>query len=452
MTTQRLALLLTGAIAAAAALAVAVAAWQAPARAATPAGMDSVGLVDTAMGVWHLRDLDGDVKFFFYGNPGDLPFMGDWDCDGVDTPGLYRQSDGFVYLRNDNSQGIADVRFFFGNPGDVPVSGDFDGDGCDTVSIYRPSTGRFFVINTLGSSGSGLGPADFDFLFGNLGDDPIIGDWDGDGVDTVGLFRESTSLVYLRDSNTEGTADLRFIFGDPFDRHVAGDWDGDGDDSTAVFRPGETRFYLKNANGFGAADASFLFGRFDWLPIAGDFGDLEASATTTTTFPPGTPFFFEDGVHEVGIDIPAGTYRNVDSSEGCIWERTTPGGSVIASNVSLDVQIVTIEPGDGFFESTNCELWDSDLTSRRFDTRLPFENGHFLVPQEVAEGVWRSVPQVDTCVWELLEGFTGEPADVAAAGTGDGPTTVLVDLDAPAFADVVGFNSEGCELWEFIGP
>ncbi len=452
MTTQRLALLLTGAIAAAAALAVAVAAWQAPARAATPAGMDSVGLVDTAMGVWHLRDLDGDVKFFFYGNPGDLPFMGDWDCDGVDTPGLYRQSDGFVYLRNDNSQGIADVRFFFGNPGDVPVSGDFDGDGCDTVSIYRPSTGRFFVINTLGSSGSGLGPADFDFLFGNLGDEPIIGDWDGDGVDTVGLFRESTSLVYLRDSNTEGTADLRFIFGDPFDRHVAGDWDGDGDDSTAVFRPGETRFYLKNENGFGAADASFLFGRFDWLPIAGDFGDLEASATTTTTFPPGTPFFFEDGVHEVGIDIPAGTYRNVDSSEGCIWERTTPGGSVIASNVSLDVQIVTIEPGDGFFESTNCELWDSDLTSRRFDTRLPFENGHFLVPQEVAEGVWRSVPQVDTCVWELLEGFTGEPADVAAAGTGDGPTTVLVDLDAPAFADVVGFNSEGCELWEFIGP
>ncbi len=452
MTTQRLALLLTGAIAAAAALAVAVAAWQAPARAATPAGMDSVGLVDTAMGVWHLRDLDGDVKFFFYGNPGDLPFMGDWDCDGVDTPGLYRQSDGFVYLRNDNSQGIADVRFFFGNPGDVPVSGDFDGDGCDTVSIYRPSTGRFFVINTLGSSGSGLGPADFDFLFGNLGDDPIIGDWDGDGVDTVGLFRESTSLVYLRDSNTEGTADLRFIFGDPFDRHVAGDWDGDGDDSTAVFRPGETRFYLKNENGFGAADASFLFGRFDWLPIAGDFGDLEASATTTTTFPPGTPFFFEDGVHEVGIDIPAGTYRNVDSSEGCIWERTTPGGSVIASNVSLDVQIVTIEPGDGFFESTNCELWDSDLTSRRFDTRLPFENGHFLVPQEVAEGVWRSVPQVDTCVWELLEGFTGEPGDVAATGTGDGPTTVLVDLDAPAFADVVGFNSEGCELWEFIGP
>ena len=47
---------------------------------------------------------------FFYGNPGDVPFMGDWDCDGVDTPGLFRLSDAFAYLRNSNSQGIADIR------------------------------------------------------------------------------------------------------------------------------------------------------------------------------------------------------------------------------------------------------------------------------------------------------------------------------------------------------
>jgi hypothetical protein len=65
--------------------------------------------------------------------------MGDWNCDGVQTPGLYRQSDGFVYLRNSNTQGVADITFFFGNPGDVPIAGDFNGNGCDTVSIYRPS-------------------------------------------------------------------------------------------------------------------------------------------------------------------------------------------------------------------------------------------------------------------------------------------------------------------------
>ena len=83
--------------------------------------------------------------------------MGDWDGDGVETPGLYRQSDGYVYLRNSNTQGIADIKFFFGNPGDVPIAGDFNGDGFDTVSIYRPSNQTFYIINKLGSNDGGLG-------------------------------------------------------------------------------------------------------------------------------------------------------------------------------------------------------------------------------------------------------------------------------------------------------
>lgn len=88
---------------------------------------------------------------------GDFPFLGDWDCDGIETPGLYRQSDGFVYLRNSNSQGIADIRFLFGNPGDIPIAGDFDGDGCDTVSIYRPSEAWIYVINELGAKRRRIG-------------------------------------------------------------------------------------------------------------------------------------------------------------------------------------------------------------------------------------------------------------------------------------------------------
>ncbi|MCL1598819.1 MAG: hypothetical protein M3094_06525, partial [Actinomycetia bacterium] len=101
-----------------------------------PAGsVPTVGLVDPGTGLWYLRDSGGVVSSFYFGNPGDFPIVGDWDCDGVDPPGMYRQSDGYVYLRNSNTQGIADIRFFFGNPGDVPLAGDFNGDGCDTVSI-----------------------------------------------------------------------------------------------------------------------------------------------------------------------------------------------------------------------------------------------------------------------------------------------------------------------------
>lgn len=233
--------------------------------------VEGVGVVDPSQGVWHLRE-SGGVNSFYFGNPGDVPFMGDWDCDGVDTPGLYRQSDGYVYLRNSNSQGIADIDFFFGNPGDVPIAGDFDGDGCDTVSIYRPHEAAFYIINRLGTEGGGLGVADVSYVFGNPGDRPFTGDFDGDGIDTVGLHRASTGLMYLRNSHTPGNADVQFIFGDPGDTVVAGDWDGDGQDSPGVFRPDEARFYLRFENSAGPADVDFLYGQEGWLAVAGHVG------------------------------------------------------------------------------------------------------------------------------------------------------------------------------------
>jgi hypothetical protein len=232
--------------------------------------VDGVGVVDTTTGVWHLRTQD-DVQSFFYGNPLDVPFMGDWNCDGVDTPGLYRQSDGFVYLRNTNSQGTADVQFFFGNPGDIPLAGDFNGDGCATVSIYRPSEGRIYVINKLGTNNGGLGSAEFDYLFGDVGDTPFTGDFDGDGIDTVGLHRVSTGLVYIRNLHTQGNADMQYIFGDPGDIVVAGDWVGDGAGTPGLLRPDEARIYLSYQHGGGQADIDFLFGGLDWKLVVGHF-------------------------------------------------------------------------------------------------------------------------------------------------------------------------------------
>jgi hypothetical protein len=238
------------------------------------AGGDSPGLVDPATGVWWITDVESDTRSFYFGNPGDLPFMGDWDCDGVDTPGLYRQSDGYVYLRNSNTQGIADISFYFGNPGDIPLAGDFDGDGCDTVGLYRPSQGRFFVIDRLGDGDRGLGAATTDYLFGDLGDVPFAGDFDGDGIDTFGLYRTSTGLVYLRNSHSQGIADLSFIYGNPGDRFVTGDWNADGRDSPGVYRPSALTMYVRYHNSAGNADATMGAPSATLLPVAGFFGDL----------------------------------------------------------------------------------------------------------------------------------------------------------------------------------
>jgi hypothetical protein len=243
-------------------------------RWALPAVAHDVGLVDPATGQWHLRDsTTGAVTAFYYGNPGDIPVMGDWDCDGTDTPGLFRSADAFAYLRNSNTQGNADIRFFFGNPSDVPLAGDFNGNNCDTLSIYRPSEQRFYIVNALGANEGGLGPADYSFVFGNPGDKPVVGDWDGDGIDEVGLHRESSGFFYWRNTLDQGNASGEIFFGDPADRFVAGDWGiVDNRATPAVFRPATASFYFRHTLTQGVADSQFPLGESPWLPVAGHFG------------------------------------------------------------------------------------------------------------------------------------------------------------------------------------
>ncbi len=254
--------------------AIAITIWPLVASADEPP--HGVGVVDGETGIWYLRDAgSGETSSFYFGDPGDLPFSGDWDCDGVDTPGLYRDSDAHVYLRNSNTQGIADTRFFFGNPGDIPIAGDFNGDGCDTVSIYRPSEGRVFIINRIGSESDGLGDADLSYYFGNPGDKPFVGDFDGDGVDEIGLHRESTGLVYFRYTHTQGVADESFVYGNPGDVMLAALWNPPhGSETVGLFRPGNGSFYLSYENKAGVADESFIYGNSGTHPVSGAFGIL----------------------------------------------------------------------------------------------------------------------------------------------------------------------------------
>lgn len=241
------------------------------ASAAAAIADDGVGVVDDRTGEWYLRDpATGATTSFYYGNPGDKPFVGDWDCDGVDTPGLHRRSDGYVYLRNTNTQGIADLRFFFGNPGDIALAGDWNGDGCDTVSLYRPSQGRFYVINELGSADLGLGAADFSYAFGHPGDHPLAGDFDNDGVDTFGVARGG--MVYLSNSHG-GSADVSFAYATATDALLAGAWGG-GADTVGAYRWAAGLFGLRHTNTAGAADEEIQYGNTHTFPVAGEFGSL----------------------------------------------------------------------------------------------------------------------------------------------------------------------------------
>jgi hypothetical protein len=50
---------------------------------------------------------------------------------------------------------------------------------------------------------------------------------------------------------------------------LAGDWDGDGDDTVAVYRPSTGRVYVNLENSSGAADYSLYVGSY---PIATTWG------------------------------------------------------------------------------------------------------------------------------------------------------------------------------------
>ena len=197
-----------------------------------------------------------------YGLGGDYPVVGDWDGNGTTTIGVYR--DGYFYLRNSNTLGFAEVVFPFGTPGDQPIAGDWDGDGIDTVGVYRPSIGQFLLRNH-----NSEGAEDVSFYLGNVGDVGVAGDWDGNNIDTTGVFRPSNGVIFLKNSNDTGIADIALNYGLPGDQPVMGDWDNDGTDTIGIYRNGT--FYLRNSNTNGFAEIVFGLGNPGDMPIAGNW-------------------------------------------------------------------------------------------------------------------------------------------------------------------------------------
>ncbi len=314
-----------------------------------PAASDQhgVGLFDPETGWWELRSLSGVVSSFYFGVPGDYPLVGDWDCDGDETPGVYRQADASVHLVNTVGTFVGDMTYVYGIPGDIPLAGDFNGDGCDTVSVYRPSSGQVFIINRLGTDGLGLGAADLSYYFGIPGDRPFVGDLNGDGIDTVGVQRVAATTVFLRQSHTTGFADAAGFFSNAGDWLVAGDWRGEGLDLLAFYRSDETHFVELEA--FMPPHPDISFGESGWLPVAGAF---EIPAPTIPL--PNLIGLTQIEANQVMADLAAETgvlvtlVEQFDVTDPATWGKIiltlpTPGSEVAADDV---VTITVGEPPD----------------------------------------------------------------------------------------------------------
>jgi hypothetical protein len=215
---------------------------------------------------WQLRNTltsGGADTTFEFGEVGDYPVMADYSNAGVRTAGMVRNvrhgvagSDSLIWLlRQIEGPGQPDLILDFGQPGDIPVIGDWDGDGVHTVGVVRGN--RWLLKNS-----NRAGGADLDFTFGQAGDIPVVGDWDGLGRTGIGMVRGNRWL--LRNNHSSGSADYDFTFngsGTP----VTGDWNGNGHSGVGWFDGGT--WSIRNPLSSGAATASFDFGNGNGMPV-----------------------------------------------------------------------------------------------------------------------------------------------------------------------------------------
>ncbi|MEO3747882.1 VCBS repeat-containing protein, partial [Plantactinospora sp. B5E13] len=152
---------------------------------------------------------------------------------------------------------------------DIPISGDWNGDGTDTVGVFRPSNSTWYLRDT----NSGDATTIFKFGHGASGDIPVAGDWNNDGKDTVGVFRPSNSTWYLTNTTTTLHHEFKFGHGASGDIPVAGDWNNDGKDTVGVFRPNNSTWYLTNTTTTLHHQFIYGHGASGDIPVAGDWNN-----------------------------------------------------------------------------------------------------------------------------------------------------------------------------------
>ncbi len=158
----------------------------------------------------------------------------------------------------------------FGQTGDTVTIGDYTGDLLTDLSVYRPSNNTWYYATNQANP-----PSQFVGVpWGVAGDKPVPGDYDADGKNDIAIWRPSNGHYYvLRSSNN--TLQTR-QWGRMGDTPVVGDFDGDHITDFVVVRPdqaGEPNlvwFMLQSNFGFGFG----LFTRWGLpgdIPVPGDY-------------------------------------------------------------------------------------------------------------------------------------------------------------------------------------
>ncbi len=294
---------------------------------------------------WQLGLLDGDKivikREAIFGNAKSVPVTGDFNGDGVTDIAVFIDGQWFIDLNGNGKWDEGDLWAQLGTQDDLPVTGDWDADGKMDIGIYGPAWSRDpraiehepglpdvanFPTKPVGkmknmpptpeeaTSGArilrrtarGTNRADLIdhvFYYGEAGDTPVAGDWNGDGIRQIGVFRDGH---WILDTNGDGRfteTDEQFTFGQAGDIPVVGDFNGDGVAEVGVYRAGTWVIDSNDNHHVDAQDKVFELGGAGAKPVVGDWND--------------------DGVADPGVFTP-GTTSNATAMPGARRAEVVP--------------------------------------------------------------------------------------------------------------------------------
>jgi len=228
---------------------------------------------------------DGDAFVVFAAGAVQKVVVGDWNGDGRTKIGVY--SAGYWAL-DYNGNGVWDgpsggdrLIGFGGNAGETPVVGDWNGDGRAKVGIYNHG------FWTLDYNGNGVfDGGDRSYAWGGNTtaadgaiEQPVIGDWNGDGRTKVGYFYDGRWALDYDGDGSATAADKFYSFANQnaSDKAVVGKWVAGGPSRIGVYNGG---FWVLDINGDGAYS-----GGSEFLHMAGTQTKCRLSGTGTDRVP-----------------------------------------------------------------------------------------------------------------------------------------------------------------------